>query len=77
MIYRLMGALAVALAVVTGALVSPGAALAHHPEITAQVVCNETTGVMTINFTSTAWAGEGADPTNDPSRANSQIDIPA
>jgi len=75
MIYRLMGALAVALAVVTGALVSPNAAFAHHPEITAEVVCNDATGVMTINFTSTAWAGDGADPTNDPSRANSQIDI--
>lgn len=72
---RFVVAVAIAMSVATGLLVSPGAALAHHPEITAQVVCNETTGVMTINFTSTAWAGEGADPTNDPSRANSQIDI--
>jgi hypothetical protein len=75
MVNRLMGALAVALALVTGALVSPGTALAHNPEITAEVVCNDATGVMTINFTSTAWTGEGSDPTNDPSRANPQIDI--
>ena len=70
-----MAALAVILAAATGALVSPSTALAHHPEITAEVVCDEATGVMSINFTSTAWAGSGSDPTNDPSRANPQIDI--
>ena len=33
------------------------------------------TGALTVNYTSTAWPGEAPDPTNDPSRANPQIDI--
>ena len=28
-----------------------------------------------LNYTSTAWPGNGSDPTNDPSRANPQINI--
>ena len=75
MIHRALCALAVALAVATGLLTNPSVASAHHPTITAAVVCDVETGVMSINFTSTAWEGEGSDPTNDPSRANSQIDI--
>ena len=75
MIHRLAIATAVALAAMTAALVSPGVARAHHPEITADIVCDDAAGVLMINFTSTAWAGEGTDPTNDPSRANPQIDI--
>ena len=75
MFNRLVVALVVAVAAATAALVTPGVALAHHPEITAEVVCDTATGVLMINYTSTAWAGSGADPTNDPSRANAQIDI--
>jgi len=72
---RFAVALAIATSVATGLLVSPSGALAHNPTITASVVCDPVTGAMTINFTSTAWAGNGSDPTNDPSRANSRIDI--
>lgn len=75
MIHRALCALAVALAVATGLLTNPSVASAHHPTITAEVVCDAETGVMSINFTSTAWEGSGSDPTNDPSRANPQIDI--
>jgi len=73
--FRLLALAALVLAAATAALIKPAAALAHHPEITAEVVCNEATGVASIAFTSTAWAGSGSDPTNDPSRANPQIDI--
>jgi len=44
-------------------------AFAHHPTITAEAVCDSTTGDAAINYTSTSWslnAGEGE---------NSQIDI--
>jgi hypothetical protein len=75
MIYRLAIAVAVALAAMTAALVSPSTASAHDPRIVAEIVCDEATGAMTINYTATAWEGLGSDPTNDPSRANSQIDI--
>lgn len=57
----------------TATLLSAGVAFAHHPEVTAEAVCVD--GAAVINFTSTAWAGGGADPTNDPSRENPQIDI--
>ena len=43
--------------------------LAHHPTITAEAVCDSTTGDAVINYTSTSWKlspGEGE---------NSQIDI--
>lgn len=75
MIYRLAIAVAVALAAMTAALVSPSTAWAHDPKIVAEIVCDPATGAMTINYTATAWEGLGSDPTNDPSRANSQIDI--
>ena len=75
MLHRFVVLFAVALAVAVGALVSPSAALAHHPDITARVACDPDTGALSIEFTSTAWAGEGSDPANDPSRANAQIDI--
>ena len=47
----------------------------HWPTIKADIVCDVETGALTVNYTSTAWPGEGSDPTNDPSRANPQIDI--
>lgn len=43
---------------------------AHHPEIVAEAVCDESVGGIVINYTATAW--ESADPV---SRENSQIDI--
>ena len=75
MIKRLAIAVAVALAAMTAALVDPSTGNAHNPTIVAEIVCDPATGAMTINFTATAWAGNGSDPTNDPSRANAQIDI--
>lgn len=59
-----------ALAVVLQAFVG-GAALAHHPEITAEAVCDIATGNVVINYTATAWEGTG-DPA---SRENPMIDI--
>lgn len=53
---------------------TPGTAFAHHPELTAEVVCDDNGG-LAIDYVSTAWEGWGGDPTNDPSRENSQIDI--
>lgn len=75
MIRRVTVAAAVALLAVAAALISPGTAAAHYPLIAAKIVCDPDTGAMTIEYTATAWAGDGADPTNDPSRANAQIDI--
>lgn len=75
MIRRLTVAAAVALLAVAAALIGPGTAAAHYPLIAAKIVCDPGTGAMTIEYTATAWAGDGADPTNDPSRANAQIDI--
>lgn len=51
-----------------------GVASAHHADITAAVVCDDS-GAAVIQYTSTAWAGWGSDPTNDPTRENPQIDI--
>jgi hypothetical protein len=69
----------VALLAVAGAaaalLVGAATAQAHWPTIKANIVCDVETGALTVNYTSTAWPGEGSDPTNDPSRANPQIDI--
>src|SRR5687768_10086701 len=69
----------VALLAVAGAaaalLVVATTAQAHWPTIKANIVCDLETGALTVNYTSTAWPGEGSDPTNDPSRANPQIDI--
>lgn len=69
----------VALLAVAGAaaalLVVATTAQAHWPTIKASIVCDLETGALTVNYTSTAWPGEGSDPTNDPSRANPQINI--
>jgi hypothetical protein len=69
----------VALLAVAGAaaalLVVATTAQAHWPTIKANIVCDLETGALTVNYTSTAWPGEGPDPTNDPSRANPQINI--
>jgi len=51
-----------------------GVASAHHPEIEAAVVCKDDGGPA-ISYTATAWEGFGSDPTDDPGRGNSQIDI--
>jgi hypothetical protein len=67
--------LVVAAATATAALVRPTAAQAHFPTITASITCDLQSGQLTVNYTSTAWPGDGSDPTNDPSRANPQIDI--
>lgn len=75
MINRLAVGMAIAIAAAAAALVNSGTAQAHNPTITAEIVCDTATGVLTINYTATAWAGTGSDPTNDPSRANAQIDI--
>lgn len=75
MLNRFVVALAIATSVATGLLMNPAGAAAHNPTITAQVICDSVTGAQSIEFTSTAWAGSGSDPTNDPSRANSRIDI--
>ena len=75
MLNRFVVAVAIAISLATGLLISPSAAQAHHPTITAEIVCDEATGEMSILFTSTAWAGSGSDPTNDPSRANANIAI--
>ena len=72
---RLAALVAISVAAVTGLLISPTSAQAHWPTISANIVCNLETGALSVNFTSTAWPGEGSDPTNDPSRANPQIDI--
>ena len=62
-------------ALAAGALVLVPAAVAgaHHPTIEAEVVCVD--GAEVVAYTSTAWSGQGADPTNDPSRQNDQVDI--
>jgi hypothetical protein len=75
MFNRFVVALAIAMSVATGLLMNPAGAAAHNPTITAEIVCDTVTGALTIEFTSTAWAGNGSDPTNDPSRANTRIDI--
>lgn len=45
-------------------------ALAHHPEIVAEAVCDTTTGVVNIEFTATAW--QNVDPLR---RVNNHIHI--
>lgn len=70
MIKRLVAAVGVTAATLS---LTAGVASAHHPEITAEAVCED--GAAVISFTSTAWGGFGGDPTNDPSRQNSRIDI--
>jgi hypothetical protein len=72
---RLVAFLVIAAAAAAAALTGPPSAQAHWPNITANVVCDLETGELIVNFTSTAWPGEGPDPTNDPSRANPQINI--
>ena len=54
-------------------LVPAAVAGAHSPTIAADVICVD--GAETVAYTSTAWPGEGADPTNDPGRQNDQVDI--
>jgi hypothetical protein len=72
---RLAALLAVTATAAAALLVAATAAQAHWPTIKADIVCDVETGVLTVNYTSTAWPGEGSDPTNDPSRANPQINI--
>jgi hypothetical protein len=72
---RLLAILTIAAAAATAFLIGPTAAQAHWPTITATIVCDVDTGALTVNYTSTAWPGEGSDPTNDPSRANPLINI--
>ncbi len=57
-----------------GSLAMGGVASAHHPVIEAEIVCADDGGPA-IQYTSTAWAGTGSDPSNDPTRGNSQIEI--
>lgn len=59
------------LAVATQVFIS-GSALAHHPEIAAEAVCDTATGMLVINYTSTAWEGVPGEPS---SRENALIDI--
>ena len=72
---RIIGLVTVAGATAAVFVFGPTAAQAHWPTLTANIACDVTTGNLTVNYTSTAWPGEGSDPTNDPSRANPQIDI--
>jgi hypothetical protein len=72
---RIVGVVSAALAAAGVLLVAPGVASAHHAKITAEAVCPDGGGAAVVAFTSTAWGGFGADPTNDPSRANAQIDV--
>jgi hypothetical protein len=72
---RLAALLATTATVALALLIAATAAQAHWPTIKADIVCDVETGVLTVNYTSTAWPGEGSDPTNDPSRANPQINI--
>lgn len=58
------------LTVTAGFIVFSNSAFAHHPEITAEAVCEESTGSVVINYTSTAW--ESGDPV---SRENAQVDV--
>jgi hypothetical protein len=67
--------LAVAAAATAAFMVGPTSAQAHWPTVTANIVCDVETGSLVVNYTSTAWPGQGSDPTNDPSRANPQINI--
>jgi len=46
-----------------------GAALAHHPEIEAEAVCDPDTGIATIDYTSTSWQ------LSDGGGGNTRIDI--
>ena len=50
-------------------LLVAGAAQAHHPEITASAVCDDT-GNLVINYTATSWLTTG-----EPGSGNTQIDI--
>ena len=46
-----------------------GTALAHHPIIEAEGVCDPSTGLITINYTATSWL------LAEPGGANPQVDI--
>ena len=72
---RLAALLATTATAALALLVAATTAQAHWPTIKAGIVCDVETGALTVNYTSTAWPGEGSDPTNDPSRANPQINI--
>lgn len=50
-------------------LLSAGAALAHHPTIAASALCDDTTGTVVIEYTSTSWSS------NPMEGENAQIDI--
>jgi hypothetical protein len=60
----LAGAVAFAVSTFTA-----GAALAHHPEIGAEAVCDPATGLVSINYISTSWF------IGEPGGGNPQIDI--
>jgi hypothetical protein len=72
---RLVRVLVIAAAAAAAVVVGPMAAQAHSPTLTASIVCDVETGDLVVSYTSTAWSGAGSDPTNDPSRANPQINI--
>lgn len=72
---RLAALLVTTATAATAFLVAATPAHAHSPTIRAGIVCDVGTGALTVNYTSTAWAGVGPDPSSDPSRANPQIDI--
>ena len=56
--------------------VLPGSAAAHHPEVfRVSAVCGAEAGTARIDYTVGAWSGRGDDPTNDPSRANSDVQV--
>ncbi|NNE12532.1 MAG: hypothetical protein HKN41_09865 [Ilumatobacter sp.] len=70
---KLLATLVVGGFTVAGQLVVSGTASAHHPTIVAEIVCEGET--PSINYTTTAWEGDGADPTNDPARGNALVEI--
>jgi hypothetical protein len=72
---RLAALLVTTATAATAFLVAAAPAHAHWPTIGADIVCDLDTGALTVNYSSTAWPGVGPDPTQDPSRANPQIDI--
>lgn len=59
------------LALLGSVMAFAGTAAAHHPLISAEIVCDDPSGELVINYVSTAWAGDGTDA----SRSNAQIDI--
>ena len=54
-------------------IMSTEVALAHHPEIEAEAVCDPASGEVVINYTATAWVGFNNDPIN--SRTHGHIEV--